>query len=149
MPYPHSRWYLFGYQTLAPRFSGRRYPQIPLTDTAIRQTKPGPKPVKLAGGDGPYLLVTSAERDTGAGSTAMLARLGVYPDVTLAKARDRHQEARKLLAEGARPQRVQESRQAGGKAGGGKLVPGRGAGLDGRTLPPRYRTAPMPIPWPG
>ena len=33
---------------------------MPLTDTAIRQTKPGIKPVKLADGGGLYLLVTSA-----------------------------------------------------------------------------------------
>jgi integrase len=79
-----------------------------LTDTAIRQTKPGEKPVKLADGGGLYLLVNP----TGGklwrwkyrfGGKEKLLALGSYPDVTLAKARERHQEARKLLAERVDP----------------------------------------------
>lgn len=31
---------------------------MPLTDTAVKKAKPGPKPVKLSDGKGLYLLVT-------------------------------------------------------------------------------------------
>lgn len=84
-----------------------------LTDVAIRQTKPDLKPRKLADGGGLYLLITPA----GArywrwkyryGDKEKVLALGVYPDVSLAQARERHQEARKLLAEGKDPGEVRK-----------------------------------------
>jgi len=81
---------------------------MPLTDTAIRQTKPGSKSVKLADGGGLYLLVTPAGarywrwKYRFGGKEKVLA-LGVYPETGLAKARERHQEARKLLSDGVEP----------------------------------------------
>jgi len=79
-----------------------------LTDTAIKKTKPGLKPVKLRDGRGLFLFVTPQggklwrweyrfER------RPKLMALGKYPDVSLAQARERHSEARKLLAEGIDP----------------------------------------------
>ncbi|VCU71920.1 Putative prophage CPS-53 integrase [Pigmentiphaga humi] len=87
---------------------------MPLTDTAVSQAKPRAKPYKLANGDGLYLLVNP---DGGKywrwnyrhlGKQKTLA-YGVYPDVTLAGARDRHQEARKLLAAGSDPGEVKQA----------------------------------------
>lgn len=79
-----------------------------LTDTFVKQVKQ----VKSAGdkytdGQGMYLLVTSAGKYWRfdyrfLGKRKTLA-LRVYPDVSLAKARARRQEARELLADGIDP----------------------------------------------
>lgn len=78
-----------------------------LTNTACRQAKPSPKPYKMADGGGLYLLVSKSGKYWRwdyryAGKRKTLA-LGVYPDVSLAQARERHQEARKLLTGGVDP----------------------------------------------
>lgn len=78
-----------------------------LTDTAVRQAKPAEKPRKLADGGGLYLLVSPAGKYWRwkyrfQGKEKLMA-LGVYPDVTLAKARERHQAGRRLLADGIDP----------------------------------------------
>lgn len=78
-----------------------------LTDTAARQAKAAEKPYKLADGGGLYLLVSQTGKYwrwdyRHLGKRKTLA-LGVYPDVSLAKVRDRHRDARKLLAEGVDP----------------------------------------------
>lgn len=79
-----------------------------LTDTFVRTVKPGrPAGEKHTDGAGMYLLV----KETGKywrmnyrflGKRKTLA-LGVYPDVSLATARKRRDEARRLLAEGIDP----------------------------------------------
>ena len=81
-----------------------------LTDTAIRKAKPAAKPQKLRDGGGLYLLL----RPDGArwwrwdyrrpvtGKRNTLS-LGTYPDTGLAEARERHAEARKMLAAGVDP----------------------------------------------
>lgn len=93
---------------------------MPLTDTAIRKAKPGDAQIKLRDGGGLYLLM----RPDGArwwrwdyrrpvtGKRNTLS-LGTYPDVGLADARQRHAEARKLLAAGVDPgeQRKQAKRE--------------------------------------
>jgi integrase len=76
-----------------------------LTDVAIRQAKPGPKPIKLYDERGLYLEVAP-----GGGKWWRLKfriegkekrlSLGVYPDVGLKEARERRDAARKLIAEG-------------------------------------------------
>jgi integrase len=79
-----------------------------LTDTAVRNAKPGAKPVKLFDERGLFLLVTpnggkwwrlryKFDRKE------KLLSLGVYPDVGLKDARTRRDEARKLLADGVDP----------------------------------------------
>jgi hypothetical protein len=74
-----------------------------LTDKAIRALKPQDKPYKASDGAGLYLLVQS----TGArlwrlkyrfAGKEKLAALGVYPEVSLADARSRRDELRRLLA---------------------------------------------------
>ena len=79
-----------------------------LSDTAIRLFKPQVKPVKLSDGGGLFLLVSP----TGGklwrysyrfdGKQKTLA-LGSYPDTGLKDARERHAEARKVLAGGIDP----------------------------------------------
>jgi integrase len=81
---------------------------MPLSDTAIRNAKPGEKPAKLFDERGLFLLITP----TGGkwwrfrfafGGKEKLLSLGVYPDVSLKDARGRRDAARKLLAEGIDP----------------------------------------------
>jgi integrase len=100
---------------------------MPLTDTAIRNAKPGvtPKGVqtaksyKLGDAGGLYLEVTP----TGGkwwrlkyrfGGKEKRLSLGVYPDVSLAKARERREEARRLLVDHVDPS---ENRKAAKLAG--------------------------------
>ena len=81
---------------------------MPLTDTAIRNAKPGAKQRKLYDERGLYALINSK----GAiwwrfkykfdGKEKLLS-LGVYPDVGLKEARDKRDEARKLVAAGVDP----------------------------------------------
>jgi len=81
---------------------------MPLTDTAVRNAKPGDKPVKMFDARGLFLIVTPAGgkwwrlRYKFNGKEKLLS-LGVYPDVSLKDARDRRDEARKLLANSIDP----------------------------------------------
>lgn len=79
-----------------------------LTDTEIRKAKQEDASRKLADEKGLYLLVTASGSKLWrmnyryAGKYKTLA-LGVYPEVSLKQARDRRDEARKVLAEGIDP----------------------------------------------
>ena len=79
-----------------------------LKDTAIRQAKPGAKPVKMFDDKGLFLIVTPSGgkwwrfRYKLDGKEKLLS-LGTYPDVSLKAARDKRDEARALLAEGVDP----------------------------------------------
>ncbi|MDX3932712.1 MAG: integrase arm-type DNA-binding domain-containing protein [Stenotrophomonas sp.] len=81
---------------------------MPLTDAAIRRAKPAAKPQKLADGGGLFLFITVAGAKSWrwkyrvAGKEKLLT-LGLYPDVTLAKAREAREDARRLLASGVDP----------------------------------------------
>ncbi len=81
---------------------------MPLTDTAIRNAKPGEKTVKLFDERGLYLEVSPAGgkwwrlKYRFDGKEKRLS-LGVYPDVSLRDARERRDAARKLLADGTDP----------------------------------------------
>ncbi|WP_426113574.1 Arm DNA-binding domain-containing protein [Pseudomonas sp. DSP3-2-2] len=79
-----------------------------LKDTVVRNMKGGDKPRKIADGRGLYLLVTPK----GArywrwkyrfGAKEKVMAFGVYPEVSLALARERHREARLLHLSGADP----------------------------------------------
>lgn len=84
-----------------------------LTDIAVRQAKPGPKQYKLADGAGLYLLVTPAGGKLWrlkyrlAGKEKLLA-FGAYPEVTLADARRRRDEAREQIAASKDPSREKQ-----------------------------------------
>jgi integrase len=81
---------------------------MPLTDTAIRKAKPAEKPRRLYDGGGLYLEISPAggklwrQKYTIGGKEKRLA-LGSYPAVTLAQARQRRDDARRLLADGVDP----------------------------------------------
>ncbi|MDQ6621330.1 MAG: integrase arm-type DNA-binding domain-containing protein [Pseudomonadota bacterium] len=94
-----------------------------LTDRAIRNAKPAAKPYKLSDGRGMYLEITP----TGGKRWRLKYRvdgkenrisLGVYPDIGLGEARDRRDDARKLVAKGVDPSahRQAEKREAKGRA---------------------------------
>lgn len=79
-----------------------------LTDTFVRQIKPvGETSKKYQDGDGMYLLVKPAGKywrfDYRFNNIRKTAAFGTYPEVSLAKARQRLQEARALLADGTDP----------------------------------------------
>lgn len=77
---------------------------LPLTDTRIRQLKAESKPYKVADGGGLYLLITPNGsklwrlRYRFNGRENVLS-FGPYPDISLARARERRHEAKALLAE--------------------------------------------------
>lgn len=79
-----------------------------LTDTAIKNAKAGEKPLKLFDERGLFLLITPSGgkwwrlKYHFEGKEKLLS-LGVYPDVSLKDARNRRDEARKLIADGVDP----------------------------------------------
>lgn len=78
-----------------------------LTDVAARKARPAEKPYKLADGKGMYLFITPAGKywrlDYRYTDKRKTLALGVYPEVSLADARERRDEARKKLANGIDP----------------------------------------------
>jgi len=84
-----------------------------LTDVALRNAKPKDKPQKITDGDGMYLYVHPNGgkywrlQYRFAGKQKVLA-LGVYPEVSLADARERRAQARKVLAAGNDPGEVKK-----------------------------------------
>ena len=88
-----------------------------LTDVKVRNVKPGSKQAKLSDGGGMYLLVTPKGgkcwrlKYRFGGKEKTLA-LGVYPEVTLADARQRREDARKLLANGSDPNEVKKAQKS-------------------------------------
>ena len=90
---------------------------MPLTDTAIRNAKPGAKPAKMFDERGLFLIVTPAGgkwwrfRYKLDGKEKLLS-LGVYPDVGLKDARERRDTARKLLADGTDPSENRKAQKA-------------------------------------
>jgi integrase len=79
-----------------------------LTDTAIKNSKPQAKPVKLSDEKGLYLLVNPNgskwwRLNYRFGGKRKTLSMGVYPSVSLKLARERREEARTLLASGADP----------------------------------------------
>jgi len=89
---------------------------MPLTDTAIRNAKPKEKQYKLSDEKGFYLLIKKAGKYFRfdyryAGKRKPLA-LGVYPDVKLSEAREKRDEARKLLQNDVDPAQYRKETNA-------------------------------------
>ena len=94
-----------------------------LTDVKVRNEKPGERQVKLTDGEGMYLLITPAGKQSPAGGKCWRLKyrydgkekvlaLGTYPEVSLADARDKRAAARKLLANGVDPGEVRKAQKA-------------------------------------
>jgi integrase len=88
-----------------------------LSDVAIRNAKPQEKPVKLFDGDGLYLLI----KPTGsrlwrykyrAGGRENLISFGSYPEVSLKDARERREDARRLILSGGDPSAQRQAQRA-------------------------------------
>lgn len=92
-----------------------------LTDQMVAQAKPAGKHKKLTDGGGLHLLIHPSGakywhisyRFAGKQNTLSL---GVYPDVSLADARERRDGVRKLLADGLNPSDVQRIKKAAQRA---------------------------------
>ena len=87
-----------------------------LTDTAVRNAKPGAKDYRLSDGAGLYLVVKTNGSKLWRWSFEFqgkekLLSYGQYPIVTLAKAREVHQEARLQKASGVDPTVVKKQAQ--------------------------------------
>src|SRR5260370_39796754 len=86
-----------------------------LSDAKASNAKPRTKPYKLADGEGLFLVIMPSGskywrlRYFFAGKEKVLA-LGVYPEITLAAARDRRTQARNVLASGRDP--AEEKKEA-------------------------------------
>ncbi|MDR0736152.1 MAG: integrase arm-type DNA-binding domain-containing protein [Zoogloeaceae bacterium] len=91
-----------------------------LTDTVIKNAKPDDKPRKLADEKSLFLYITPSGGKLWRmqyrfeGKQKLLA-LGIYPEITLADARERRDAARKLLANGADPGAVKKAQKAAGR----------------------------------
>lgn len=92
----------------------------PLSDIQVKNAKPTPKDVKLFDGGGLFLLITPTGgklwhmKYRFGGKEKKLA-FGAYPSITLADARQRREEARKLLANGVDPGDVKKALKAAGE----------------------------------
>jgi hypothetical protein len=90
---------------------------MPLTDIAVKKAKPSEKAIKLFDDRGLYLLISPSGckwwrlKYRFDGKEKKIA-LGVYPDVSLKDARDRRDEARKLLANGIDPSENRKAQRA-------------------------------------
>lgn len=88
-----------------------------LTDVKVRNAKPADKPVKLTDGNGMHLLIHPNGSKYWrlqyrfAGKQKLLA-LGVYPAVSLADARNRRDDARRLIAAGIDPSEKKKTEKA-------------------------------------
>lgn len=94
---------------------------MPLTDTQIRSTKPGIKALKLFDGGGLYLEVAPSGgkwwrlKYRFEGKEKRIS-LGVYPTVSLKEARERREQAKKLLSQGIDPSAHKQAAKAAVKA---------------------------------
>jgi len=88
----------------------------PLSDMKIKTAKPKEKPYKLFDVDGLYLLVTEKGGKWWRfkyrfGGKEKLLSLGTYPEICLADARQRRDEARKQVAQGIDPGAVRKAQK--------------------------------------
>ena len=92
---------------------------MPVTDTTIRNAKPGEKPKKLYDAGGLYLEIAPAGGKWWRfkfryGGKEKRLSFGVYPEVSLKEARAKRDEARKLLTEGIDPSETRKLQKVAG-----------------------------------
>ncbi len=88
-----------------------------LTDVQVRKAKPAEKPYKLSDEKGLFLLVSTTGHRSWRqkyrfGGKEKLLAFGAYPDVSLVEARDRRDDARKLIRDGIDPSVAKKQRAA-------------------------------------
>ena len=88
-----------------------------LSDTKIRNAKPKSKQYKLFDGDGLFLLISPKGGKWWRfkyrfGGKEKLLSLGIYPEVTLAQARERRHKARSQVANNIDPGQVRKAKKA-------------------------------------
>lgn len=89
---------------------------MPLTDISIRAAKPEAKPYKLADGGGLYVMVHPNGskywrlKYRVAGKEKVLA-IGKYPSISLGEARERREQAKRLLVNGKDPSEVKQAQK--------------------------------------
>ncbi|PTU28232.1 tyrosine-type recombinase/integrase [Stenotrophobium rhamnosiphilum] len=88
-----------------------------LTAVQVKNAKPGPRPYKETDERGMYLLVqTSGSKlwrlNYRFGGKSKTLALGAYPDVSLAAAREKRDEARRLLTSGIDPSQAKRAEKA-------------------------------------
>lgn len=86
---------------------------MPLSDAKARNAIPRPRPYKIADGEGLFLLVTPSGGKYWRlkyffGGKEKLLALGVYPEVSLADAREKRTQARKAIAAGIDPAEIKK-----------------------------------------
>ena len=87
-----------------------------LTDSQVRKARPKEKAYKLADGGGLYILIQKngskywRQKYRFGGKEKTISH-GVYPEVTLKKARLKREEARRLLSDGIDPQELKKSQK--------------------------------------
>ena len=92
----------------------------PLSDAQIKNAKPQEKDYKLMDGFGLFLLITPTNGklwrfDYRFDNKRKMLALGAYPSVTLAEARQRREDAKKLLANGIDPGAMKKTLKSTGK----------------------------------
>jgi len=90
---------------------------VPLSDIQVKNAKPKEKEYKLMDGYGLFLLVTPTSGklwrfDYRLGDKRKTMAFGAYPTITLADARQRRDDAKKLLANGVDPCEVKKAQKA-------------------------------------
>ena len=90
---------------------------MPLTALEVTKATAATKPLRLTDGRGLYLLVKPKGQkwwryDYRFEGKRKTISLGVYPDVSLADARRKHEDARRLLADGNDPSRQRQEKKA-------------------------------------
>lgn len=88
---------------------------IPLTEVQVRNAKPQEKEYKLFDGGGLYLLITPKGGKLWRfkyrfGGIEKLLTLKTYPEISLAEARQRREEARKQIANGIDPADIRKAK---------------------------------------
>src|SRR3989338_11494208 len=87
-----------------------------LTELAIKKAKPTDKLGRMTDGCGMYLLIHTNggkywRMDYRLAGKRKTLAIGVYPDMSLAEARDRREQARKLIANGVDPVAVKQAQK--------------------------------------
>lgn len=98
-----------------------------LEDITIRKAKPEASPYKLVDGDGLYLFVTPAGGKLWRFNYRFFGKyktlsIGKYPTVTLSKAREKHQAALAMLADGIDPATAKRQKKVADKVKHGNTL---------------------------